>query len=188
MNLPNKLTILRMVMVPLFVAAFLLSFDKHFLIALILYAAASVTDILDGNIARYQNLVTDFGKLMDPLADKILVTSALVCFTAEGLISPVVTIIIMSRDLLVTSFRLIGANKGKVIAADVWGKLKTATQDIGVCCILFWQAIAEWNSVSPVTEAFHWASEVLVVAMTVLTVISGCNYVRKNWDLLMNEK
>ncbi len=177
-----------MVMVPLFVAAFLLSFDKHFLIALILYAAASVTDILDGNIARYQNLVTDFGKLMDPLADKILVTSALVCFTAEGLISPVVTIIIMSRDLLVTSFRLIGANKGKVIAADVWGKLKTATQDIGVCCILFWQAIAEWNSVSPVTEAFHWASEVLVVAMTVLTVISGCNYVRKNWDLLMNEK
>ena len=178
---------LRMVMVPLFVAAFLLSFDKHFLIALILYAAASVTDILDGNIARYQNLVTDFGKLMDPLADKILVTSALVCFTAEGLISPVVTIIIMSRDLLVTSFRLIGANKGKVIAADVWGKLKTATQDIGVCCILFWQAIAEWNSASPVTEAFHWASEVLVVAMTVLTVISGYNYIRRNWDLLMNK-
>ncbi|HPD89558.1 MAG TPA: CDP-diacylglycerol--glycerol-3-phosphate 3-phosphatidyltransferase [Oscillospiraceae bacterium] len=187
MNLPNKLTMLRMVMVPLFVAAFLLSFDKHFLIALILYAAASVTDILDGNIARYQNLVTDFGKLMDPLADKILVTSALVCFTAEGLISPVVTIIIMSRDLLVTSFRLIGANKGKVIAADVWGKLKTATQDIGVCCILFWQAIAEWNSASPVTEAFHWASEILVVAMTVLTVISGYNYIRRNWDLLMNK-
>jgi CDP-diacylglycerol--glycerol-3-phosphate 3-phosphatidyltransferase len=178
---------LRMVMVPLFVAAFLLSFDKHFLIALILYAAASVTDILDGNIARYQNLVTDFGKLMDPLADKILVTSALVCFTAEGLISPVVTIIIMSRDLLVTSFRLIGANKGKVIAADVWGKLKTATQDIGVCCILFWQAIAEWNSASPVTEAFHWGSEILVVAMTVLTVISGYNYIRRNWDLLMNK-
>ncbi|HQQ89374.1 MAG TPA: CDP-diacylglycerol--glycerol-3-phosphate 3-phosphatidyltransferase [Oscillospiraceae bacterium] len=187
MNLPNKLTMLRMVMVPLFVAAFLLSFDKHFLIALILYAAASVTDILDGNIARYQNLVTDFGKLMDPLADKILVTSALVCFTAEGLISPVVTIIIMSRDLLVTSFRLIGANKGKVIAADVWGKLKTATQDIGVCCILFWQAIAEWNSASPVTEAFHWGSEILVVAMTVLTVISGYNYIRRNWDLLMNK-
>lgn len=187
MNLPNKLTILRMVMVPLFVAAFLLSFDKHFLIALILYAAASVTDILDGNIARYKNLVTDFGKLMDPLADKILVTSALICFTAEGLISPVVTIIIISRDLLVTSFRLIGANKGKVIAADIWGKLKTATQDIGVCCILFWQAIAEWNSASPVTEGFHIGSEVLVIAMTVLTVISGYNYIRKNWDLLMNK-
>lgn len=129
MNLPNKLTCLRMLMVPFFVAAMVLSFSNHYLWALILFVTASFTDMLDGKIARKRGLITDFGKFMDPLADKILVTSALICFVELWVTPAAVIIVIIAREFVVTSLRLIAAPKGIVIAADIFGKMKISLAD-----------------------------------------------------------
>ena len=127
MNLPNILTVLRMIMVPLFVGAFLSERVSDW-IALAIFAIAALTDALDGHIARKQNIVTDFGKLMDPLADKVMVMAAFVCFSAAGLIHPVITIVVLAREFYVTGLRSVAVSKGKVIAADFLGKAKTISQ------------------------------------------------------------
>lgn len=125
MNLPNKLTVLRMAMVPFFVGALLWQELPHrYLVALLLFVAASYTDHLDGKIARSRNLITNFGKFMDPLADKILVISALICFVSLDLINPWWVLVIVAREFLVTSLRLVAADEGVVIAANKWGKAK----------------------------------------------------------------
>ena len=144
MNLPNKLTVLRMAMVPFFVGALLWQELPHnCLIALLLFLAASYTDHLDGKIARSRNLITNFGKFMDPLADKILVISALVCFVSLGLINPWWVLIIIAREFLVTSLRLVAADEGVVIAANKWGKVKTVSQIIAIALILAMQYAQE---------------------------------------------
>ncbi|MBE6881491.1 MAG: CDP-diacylglycerol--glycerol-3-phosphate 3-phosphatidyltransferase [Oscillospiraceae bacterium] len=175
MNLPNLLTLLRVAMIPLFVLAFLSGTNGW--IALVIFILAALTDALDGYIARKQNIVTDFGKLMDPLADKLMVMSAFICFTAVGLLHPAVTIIIMSREFLVTGLRSIASSKGRVIAADIWGKLKTIAQDVCIIAVLLWQAI------SGGTGFFEVLCYACIWIMTILTVFSAVNYCVKNKDL-----
>ena len=139
MNLPNKLTVLRIILVPFMVAAMLLDFQYNYLVAGLIFVAASITDYFDGSIARKRNLITDFGKFADPIADKILVISALVCFLAKGLCDPIILIIVLFREFVVTSIRLSAASSGKVVAANMWGKVKTVTQMIAIICIFVLQ-------------------------------------------------
>lgn len=177
MNLPNTLTLLRVVMIPLFVAAFLSGGISDW-ITLVLFMLASVTDALDGYIARKKNIVTDFGKLMDPLADKIMVMAAFVCFTYAELLHPAVTILVMAREFIVTGIRTLATSKGKVIAADIWGKLKTVFQDAVIILILV-KCAAGMGDASFLGVVIY----LCVWIMTVLTIVSGINYCIKNKDI-----
>ena len=137
MNLPNKLTILRVLMIPFFVFFMLVDFGYPGRIAaLVLFCAASFTDFLDGFIARKYHLVTNFGKFMDPLADKLLVCSALICFVGKGELAAWIVIIIMAREFIISGFRLVASDNGVVIAANMWGKLKTVSQMIMIILII----------------------------------------------------
>ena len=195
MNLPNKLTILRIALVPFFVAAMLINFPFRYLAALVLFAVASLTDMLDGKIARKYGLVTNFGKFMDPLADKVLVMAALICFIPCFGLSAVAVIIIMAREFLVTSVRLMAAKDGTVVAASFWGKFKTVMQMVS---IIFMLVALEWESwqhtvlegVALPAEVFSvplMAGYVLVWVAVVLTIVSGVQYF---WQFrhLMSEK
>ena len=195
MNLPNKLTVLRMILVPFFVLALLWPFPHHFLIALIIFGAASYTDHLDGMLARKKNQITDFGKFMDPLADKILVISALVCFVSLGLYDVWLVLLIIAREFMVTSIRLVAAGKGSVIAANNWGKAKTVSQIIAICVILLLQYIGELGGlglVGFVTEEmavlFWGIGEVFLAIATFFAVLSGLIYLKQNWDIVKNAK
>ena len=142
MNLPNKLTMLRIILIPVFLVLVLVDrIPMHYLWSLIVFLAACITDTLDGNIARKRNLVTDFGKLMDPLADKLLVMSALVAFIPVAGVPVWVVVVILGREFMVTSLRLIAAGKGVVIAADKWGKVKTISQMVWLnyTLLMLWQ-------------------------------------------------
>ncbi len=189
MNLPNKLTLGRIILVPLMVAALLIDFPFNNLVALIIFAAASITDLLDGKIARKQNLVTDFGKFADPLADKILVLATLLCFVQNGYCDCVAVIIVLFREFSVTSIRLIAASSGEVIAANIWGKAKTVSQMIAVIAILVMQFILDLandtdlisaQAESLMSSAFGIAGEVLVWISTAFAVISGVIYIVQN--------
>ena len=185
MNLPNKLTVVRIILVPFFVASLLIDFPLHSLVALILFAAASVTDMLDGKIARKRDLITDFGKFADPLADKILVLSALLCFVQLGLCDCVAVIILLFREFTVTSIRLIAAAKGKVVAANIWGKVKTVVQMVSLICILVMQIVLELVSFfAPVPDVlqtvFFGIGEGMIWVSTFFAVLSGVIYVAQN--------
>lgn len=193
MNLPNKLTLGRIILVPLMVAALLIDFPFNNLVALIIFAAASITDLLDGKIARKQNLVTDFGKFADPLADKILVLATLLCFVQNGYCDCVAVIIVLFREFSVTSIRLIAASSGEVIAANIWGKAKTVSQMIAVIAILVMQFILNLandtnlifaQAESIMSSAFGIAGEVLVWISTVFAVISGVIYIVQNRNFI----
>lgn len=185
MNLPNKLTVARILLVPFFVAALLIDFPLNNLAALALFGAASITDLLDGKIARKQGLITDFGKFADPLADKILVISALLCFVQLGLCDCVAVIIVLFREFTVTSIRLIAASKGKVIAANIWGKVKTVTQMVAIICVLVMQIILDIGALGVALPCclrciFYWTGEGLIWVSTLFTIISGIIYVKQN--------
>ena len=185
MNLPNKLTVARILLVPFFVTALLIDFPLNNLAALALFGAASITDLLDGKIARKQGLITDFGKFADPLADKILVISALLCFVQLGLCDCVAVIIVLFREFTVTSIRLIAASKGKVIAANIWGKVKTVTQMVAIICVLVMQIILDIGALGVALPCclrciFYWTGEGLIWVSTLFTVISGIIYVKQN--------
>ncbi|MBQ1452871.1 MAG: CDP-diacylglycerol--glycerol-3-phosphate 3-phosphatidyltransferase [Ruminococcus sp.] len=185
MNLPNKLTVARILLVPFFVAALLIDFPLNNLAALALFGAASITDLLDGKIARKQGLITDFGKFADPLADKILVISALLCFVQLGLCDCVAVIIVLFREFTVTSIRLIAASKGKVIAANIWGKVKTVTQMVAIICVLVMQIVLDIGALGVALPCclrciFYWTGEGLIWVSTLFTVISGIIYVKQN--------
>ena len=144
MNLPNRLTVLRIFLVPVFVAfALAPGIPLHYLWAFLVFVIASLTDHHDGKIARERNLITNFGKFLDPLADKILVISALVCFVQLGLANVWCVLIIIAREFMVTSIRLIAADSGMVIAANNWGKAKTVSQMIAIIAILVFQIVFE---------------------------------------------
>lgn len=188
MNLPNKLTMARMFMIPLFLFFyFAITIPYNYLWAFFVFALASLTDMLDGKIARKHGLITDFGKLMDPLADKLLVTSALCCILPDYKIYGIISlVIILSREFLVTSIRLIAAGKGEVIAADIRGKIKTVAQMVWVCLKLL-----EYAFFGPVVSylpesrfvfycTFSIASAALLAGVVVLTVTSGVHYVWQN--------
>lgn len=169
-------------MVPFFVAAMVWPFSSHYLWALVLFVTASFTDMLDGKIARKRGLITDFGKFMDPLADKILVTSALILFVQLWVTPAVVIIVIIAREFIVTSLRLIAAPKGIVIAADIFGKMKTVSQMIWVAATILQMYLEEELLIG--VSALAGLNLVLMWATLALTVISGCNYLWKNRAVL----
>jgi CDP-diacylglycerol--glycerol-3-phosphate 3-phosphatidyltransferase len=175
MNLPNKLTIFRVVLIPLFlVFLFIDKIPGNYFLALAIFAIASITDALDGHIARKNNLVTNFGKFLDPLADKVLVMSALVAFIELGLASSIAVIIILAREFMVTSLRLV-ANKegGKVIAAGMLGKLKTAFTMVAIVAILFLKGLAGCIDISFNLGLIY---DILIWIATAITAISGIQY------------
>ena len=179
MNLPNKLTILRVIMIPFFVF-FLLSGvggSASKWIALVIFAAASITDTLDGYIARRDNLITDFGKFMDPLADKLLVCSALIALVDLNKIAAWVVIIIIAREFIISGFRLIAADNGVVIAASYWGKFKTASQMVTVILLV----LNIQNTV------FTVLGTVFIYISLVLTVVSLIDYIAKNKEVLKDQ-
>ena len=175
MNLPNKLTILRIIMIPFFVVFLLAditgSADKW--IALVIFCVASLTDMLDGKIARKQNLVTNFGKFMDPLADKLLVCTALICLTSMDRLNVVVTLIIIAREFIISGFRLVASDNGIVIAANYWGKFKTVSQ-----MALIIVKIADLGGI------FSDLEGVLTIIAVALTLISLIDYIMKNKEVL----
>lgn len=175
MNLPNKLTILRVMMIPFFVFS-LLAYDGTNqclrYVAAVIFVAASLTDLLDGKIARKYNLVTNFGKFMDPLADKLLVCSALICMVELKQLPAWMVIVIISREFIISGFRLVASDKGVVIAASYWGKWKTTFQMIGVVLL-----ILNIEKLSVVTTIVIWIA-------LILTVISLIDYIVKNISVL----
>lgn len=171
MNLPNKLTMIRVLLIPIIVAVMMIDVSWFDLLALILFIIGSVTDFVDGKIARKRNLVTDFGKLMDPLADKMMVISVLMMFVAQNRINAIPVIVIVVRELAVTGLRAVAAssqNGGKVIAASIWGKAKTMSQMITVILLFLNVYITKITSF-PITDIGVWI-------MTILTIISGAEY------------
>ena len=193
MNLPNKLTMLRIILVPFFVLFMTLGDSAAFkLIALVIFVVASLTDMLDGKIARKYNLVTNFGKLMDPLADKVLVMSAMICFVALKITPAWIVIVILAREFLVTSLRLIAAGEGTVIAADKWGKIKTVTQMVWIIWTILWLCVIGFGVFNG--DADHsrviWGyilSDLLMYASVFFTLLSGFNYIYKNKQLLFTD-
>ena len=179
MNLPNKLTILRVIMIPFFVAALLYDGGANQnirYVAAALFIIASLTDMLDGKIARKYNLVTNFGKFMDPLADKLLVCSALICMIELRELPAWMVIIIISREFIISGFRLVASDNGVVIAASYWGKFKTTFQMIGVVLLIF-----NIPALSTLTTIIVW------IALA-LTVISLVDYIVKNAGVLTEGK
>ena len=178
MNLPNKLTLLRAGLIPFFVF-FLLdgAIPYHEYVAALLFVAASTTDALDGYIARKYNLITNFGKFMDPLADKLLVCSALICFVELGLVPAWIVIVIISREFIISGFRLVASDNGVVIAASYWGKFKTISQMLmSILLILHFD--------HPLAAA---AEQALIYISLILTVVSLADYILKNKDVLKSD-
>lgn len=176
MNLPNKLTVMRVILVPFFIFFLLTDIvPLSPLWALIVFIAASVTDALDGHIARSRNLVTTFGKFLDPLADKVLVISALVCFIQLGLAGAVPVIIIIAREFMVSGLRLVTANEGVVVAAGIWGKLKTAFTMVAIVFILLFGVIFGLDPAA-YPAWLYITEQALIWISTALTVISGAVY------------
>lgn len=177
MNLPNKLTLFRVILIPFFIVALLVNtIPYNDYIALAIFIIASFTDMLDGKIARKYNLVTDFGKFMDPLADKLLVCSALICLIELNRISAWMVIIIIAREFIISGFRLIASDNGVVIAASYWGKFKTVFQMIAVCLM-----IVNIEAISMITQIIVWIA-------IILTVVSLVDYMVKNKDILKDYK
>ncbi len=188
MNLPNKLTLLRVILMPFFVFFMLTDFIAGSkIIALALFIAASVTDALDGHIARSRNLVTVFGKFLDPLADKVLVVSALICMTELGLIGAVPVIIIVAREFMVSGLRLVTANEGVVVAAGIWGKLKTAFTMIAIVVIIFGMCL-DIEAGSGAAAVMNAVNQTLIWIAAALTVISGGIYLKGYWKYIDSSK
>lgn len=175
MNLPNKLTVLRVVMLPFFVAFLLFDItgaaDKW--IALAIFCAASLTDMLDGKIARKYNLVTNFGKFMDPLADKLLVCTAMICLVSMDKLNVIVVLVIIAREFIISGFRLVASDNGIVIAASYWGKFKTVSQMAMVIVLIM-----------DLGGVFEMIGNVLVWVALILTVVSLVDYIAKNKQVL----
>ena len=176
MNLPNKLTLIRVIMIPFFIVFLLVPvtpYDNW--IALAIFILASITDFLDGYIARKYNLVTNFGKFMDPLADKLLVCSALICLVELDKIAAWMVILIIAREFIISGFRTVAADNGVVIAASYWGKFKTTFQMIAVCLL-----IAD-------IPALYWVTQIVLWIAVILTVVSLADYLIKNKDVMKDK-
>lgn len=192
MNLPNKLTLIRILLVPFFIAAILIKFPLHYLVALAVFGAASLTDLFDGKIARKRNLVTNFGKFSDPLADKILVLSALLCFIQNGLCDALLVIVVLFREFAIMSVRLMAASEGKVVAANIWGKVKTVTQITAIIIVFVMQIALEiFNmnqldifTVRYIGFVFYIIGETALWISTVFCIISGVIYLVDNKEFI----
>ena len=171
MNLPNKLTIARMCMVPLFMIALMMNTPASRLIATVIFALASLTDMLDGQIARKYNMVTNFGKLMDPLADKVLTAAAMICLVELGDLAAWIAVVIIFREYLITGLRSVAASENIVVAANIWGKVKTVCQMFALMLLMLKPQIMALCGVN----IGLWLMYVAVI----LTVYSGLDYVLK---------
>lgn len=196
MNLPNKLTIARMIMIPVFILFFYLNFAGHYFVALAVFAIASFTDLLDGRIARRYNLVTNLGKFLDPIADKVLVSSALIViltvpsyFTTflggwAMIVGGCCVVVIFARELIVSGFRMVAADAGIVIAADKIGKFKTVAQDISIIMLLLFGGFYEIFGDAVGVQVVNYIGLIMLATAAILTVISGINYIVKNIAVL----
>lgn len=181
MNLPNKLTTLRVIMIPFFVFFLLWQNGENYtfrMIALALFIIASLTDLLDGKIARKYNLVTNFGKFMDPLADKLLVCSAMICLIETGQLAAWIVIVIIAREFIISGFRLVASDNGVVIAASYWGKFKTTFQMLMVIVLIL-------NIDHPF---FQILGVILTYVALILTIVSLIDYIVKNINVLKEQK
>lgn len=176
MNLPNKLTVLRVLMIPFFVVFMLTDLGGEYgkYIALAIFVIASLTDLLDGKIARKRNLVTNFGKFMDPLADKLLVCSALICLVEMRRLAAWIVIVIIAREFIISGFRLIASDNGVVIAASYWGKFKTTFQMIMIILLIL-----------DLGESFAVVETAVIWIALILTVVSLVDYLVKNKGILL---
>ena len=182
MNLPNKLTLIRVILVPFFVFFMLTDIvPASPVIALAIFILASVTDALDGHIARSRNLVTTFGKFLDPLADKVLVISALICLNSLGVIGAVPVIIIVAREFMVSGLRLVTANEGVVVAAGIWGKPETAFTMVAEVAIMLGLCLGLEGGAADIADIIY---QILIWTATVLTVISGGVYLKGYWKYI----
>ena len=177
MNLPNKLTILRILAVPFLILCFYLPESWGMWVAVVLFVAAAITDTVDGRYARAHNMVTDFGKFMDPIADKLLVNSVLIMLTAQGEVHPVVTILFIFREFAISGLRLVAAGKGVVLAAGSLGKIKTTLQDIALPFLM----------VGHVWKVFRIVGLILLYASLVMSLWSGWDYIYQNRKLIAQE-
>ncbi len=186
MNLPNQLTVARLILSIFFVACLSTAFPFDHTFALLLFVVATVTDYLDGEIARRRNLITDFGKLMDPLADKILTAAAFICLIPYGALPAWVVIVIIAREFLITGLRLLAGAKGVVLPAEKLGKHKTAWQMATIIFFLLLLALGDWNSSRLAWVPWAWSAigMPLVGITTLLTVYSGAGYFWKNRRLI----
>ena len=196
MNTPNKLTLARMIATPIFMAVMLIDFPYHYLISLILFIAASLTDMIDGKMARKYNMVTDFGKFMDPLADKMLTTAAYLGFmfidggTQYAWHIVVITFIVLFREFAVSSIRLVAVTAGgKVVAANMWGKCKTVSQMAGIIIAL---GVYGFNEIIEIPQNVFAITDIVIVALfwlsAVLCVISGAIYIWGGKEYIKNAK
>ena len=208
MNLPNKLTIFRMILVPVFVIIaylpiknFTLGFSVKFLLLDFIFIIASITDHLDGYIARKTNQITTFGKFLDPIADKILVLSALVIMCDFKLIPAWIVVVVATREFLVSGFRLVAAEKGKVIAASIWGKIKTATTMFAIIFLLLggykWFAFVGCFKTGEISVMYcmpkgfaiiNGIGTILMIIAIVSTIFSGWDYLKGGKDLLKDKE
>lgn len=194
MNLPNKLTILRIILVFIFMLFLFLHGVTAKIIALIIFIAAGLTDFLDGYIAKKNNMVTDFGKLMDPIADKILVLAAFLAFVEMELIPAWMVVIIIFREAIVTGLRIMALTQGKVLAAEYGGKHKMVSQVLSITAILFFLIFREagikvFGFWSDSTErAYRDVIFILMLITTFLTLVSGMSYLIKNRGVYFNAK
>lgn len=189
MNTPNKLTIARIIATPVFMAALMIEFPYHYTVSLVIFALASLTDMIDGKMARKYNLITDFGKFLDPLADKMLTTAAFLGFIKLGIGWQVTWIlfIVLFREFMVSSLRLVVVSSGgKVIAANIWGKLKTVTQMAGICAALLAYALIKDFGISntafvgvcdAVISILFWISAVLCIVSGVIYFLACKEYI-----------
>ena len=191
MNLPNKLTLLRVCLIPVFLLfVYVSAIPCHYLLALIVFAAASLTDMLDGKIARKHNLVTDFGKFLDPLADKVLVITALIVLVdlPDFRMNAIPLIIIVAREFMVSGLRLLAAEDGVVIPAGIWGKLKTAFTMVTLVGSLLYLSLAEDFTLCMPDWIRTWMLNGLIWISAGLTILSGMVYLKGCWKYISTSK
>jgi len=200
MNLPNKLTVLRMALVPVFIVCFYLGQPgaaegallvaslpakiAFAVLAFVVFGVASLTDMLDGQIARKRGLITNFGKLMDPLADKVLTTAAFVCFVDTSVMAAWMLIVILAREFAITSLRAIAASEGVVLAAGSLGKLKTVLQMAAILLLLLMRVVIAADTSGAVPWGLNWFAQLVLLAAVIITVWSGIDYLWKGRKLL----
>ncbi len=192
MNLPNKLTVARMLATPVFMLFMMLNFKGHFVVALAIFIAAALTDLFDGKIARQRGIVTDFGKFLDPVADKMLTTAAFLAFLQAGVGEGILWMVFITllREFLVTSVRLVAASSGgKVIAANIWGKAKTVSQMVAIIFTITVLAFVDLFPAFPVlNEILFAAVSVALWVSTILCAVSGAVYLVQNAEFVKSAK
>jgi CDP-diacylglycerol---glycerol-3-phosphate 3-phosphatidyltransferase len=195
MNLPNKLTVSRLVITLFFLGAMFSRMPYHETIALVLFIAGGITDLMDGIIARRYKLITNFGILMDPLADKILVCSAFIAFLGVGWVAAWMVVIVVARELAITGLRLLAASKNVVLAAERYGKHKTISQITAIIALLVNASYPGWGSMAEVVFGFEifgkpwadWFTELALYVAVILTFVSGWLYLWKNRRIYLND-